>query len=128
AIASADLTTRPNSYRPHPMDTPTESWWTPQQLTLVEDRNRVWRRAGFEPSDMILFDRGPGQGSIGRQLKPDEHASPGCRRVKGGCTHAHSDLCGTTLSKRKNDQHDGYTDGRDWLCISCFERFVAPRL
>ena len=107
---------------------PIEDWWTPQQLKLIEDRNRVWRRAVFEASDMILFDRGPGQGPIGRQLQPNEQAAAGSRVVKDGWDHAHCELCWATLSVHESHQHDGYTDGRDWLCIGCFDKYIAPRL
>ena len=106
----------------------TETWWTPGQLSLVEDAHRNWHRATFEPSDMLLVGREMGQGSIGRQAYPSEQTDQDGEIVKAGWDHAHCELCWTTVSAAGANQHDGYTDGKAWLCISCFDTYIAPRL
>jgi hypothetical protein len=105
----------------------TEPWWTPHQLELVEDRRRTWKRAKFEASDMLLIHRGVGQGSIGRQLLPDEMPPPDGEIVKSGWDHAHCELCWTEISAAGEGQRDGYADGMAWLCTDCFEKYIAPR-
>lgn len=77
---------------------------------------------------MLLLRHGPGQGSIGRQLLPDEVAPVDGEVVKGGWDHAHCELCWTKISAEAENQRDGYTDGKAWLCTACFEAYIAPRL
>jgi hypothetical protein len=107
---------------------PTEDWWTPQQAQLVEDRERTWQRADFTPSDMVLFRRGDGQGSIGRRLLPDEIPPSNGEIVKGGWDHEHCQLCSTKISAAGGNPSQGYTDGKGWLCSACFDRYIAPRV
>jgi hypothetical protein len=110
------------------MPNPIESWWTPDQLELVEDRQRTWHHAHFQPSDMLLFHRGPDEGSIGRQLQPGEIPTDG-EVVKGGWDHAHCELCWAEISAAGNDNRDGYTDNvGHWLCTTCFNAYITPRL
>src|SRR5205807_1248261 len=109
------------------VDRPLEAWWTPDQLSLVEDRSRVWRQARFEPSDMLLIRRA-GEGSIGRQLLQGEGADANSEVIKNGWDHEHCALCWVTISVNPEDQHEGYTDGKDWICVACFQQYVAPRL
>jgi hypothetical protein len=109
-------------------DPRTERWWTPQQIELVEDRRRTWRRAKFEASDMLLISRDGGQGSIGRQLVPGEMPPADGEIVKGGWDHEHCELCWTKISAAGEGQRDGYVDGKTWLCADCFETYIAPRL
>ena len=106
----------------------TETWWTPQQLKLVEDSSRSWHRATFEPSDMLLFHREGGLGAIGRPLVAGEQPGANSEVVKGGWDHAHCELCWEKISAHGENQHEGYTDGKAWVCTSCFDKYVAPRL
>ena len=50
------------------------------------------------------------------------------RMVRGGWDHEHCALCWVTISVNPEDQHEGYTDGKDWICVACFQQYVAPRL
>jgi len=106
---------------------PTEDWWTPQQAQLVEDRQRIWHRANFPPSDMALFHRGDGQGSFGRRLLPGEIPPSDAEVVNGAWDHEHCGLCWQKISAEGNPGA-GYTDGMGWLCTACFDQYIAPRL
>ena len=91
---------------------PTENWWTPQQAQLVEDRQRRWHRADFAPSNMVLFHRGNGQGSVGRRLSPGEIPSSDAEVVNGAWDHEHCALCWKEISAAGNpgpDTHGGCT-------------------
>jgi hypothetical protein len=48
--------------------------------------------------------------------------------VKGGWDHEHCGLCWTEISLAPGNQSAGYTDGKGWLCIACFEHYIATRL
>jgi hypothetical protein len=106
----------------------TEPWWTERQLEVVQDRERDWQRMNFKPSDMLLIHRGPGQGSIGRQAVPGDEPGPGREIVKDGWDHVHCELCFATIAAAGENPHEGYTDGKTWLCMPCFGKYVGPRL
>jgi hypothetical protein len=77
---------------------------------------------------MLLFRRGAGEGAIGRQLMAGERPGVNSEIVKGGWDHAHCELCWESISSAGENQHEGYTDGKVWLCTSCFDKYIAPRL
>lgn len=45
--------------------------------------------------------------------------------VKGGWTEDHCAICWWKLDG-SSDHHEGYTNGQDWLCTECHDRFVNP--
>ena len=105
---------------------PTEAWWTPWQEAIVEDRSRRWELQRFQPSDAILFP--DATGAVMRQKIPDESTPPKSQLVSGGWEHEHCALCWQKISEQRSDEGAGYSDGRDWLCTTCYEKFVVPRL
>ncbi len=104
---------------------PREDWWTPQQMALVEDRSRRWRLKSFEPSDAAASSS-EGQRVL-RAKQADEEENSGADRVPGGWDHEHCTLYWQRLSLSPGDERAGYTDGRDWLCQACYEKFILPR-
>lgn len=106
----------------------TESWWMPHQIELVEDRRRTWHKVAFEASDMLLIHRDAGQGSIGQELRPGEIPPSNGEVVRGGWDHGHCELCWTEISAAGDGQREGHTDGKAWLCVTCFEAYVLPRV
>jgi hypothetical protein len=48
--------------------------------------------------------------------------------VKGGWSEDHCAICWWKLYESDSSEHgEGYTNGQDWLCTECCERFVNPR-
>jgi hypothetical protein len=47
--------------------------------------------------------------------------------VEDGWTHDHCQICFVSIGKQENQytQSEGYFDGYDWLCKSCFETFLT---
>ncbi|HLH55264.1 MAG TPA: hypothetical protein VKY92_16795 [Verrucomicrobiae bacterium] len=105
---------------------PKEGWWTPEQLGLVQDRSRQWILRSFEPSDSVAFLLA-GQ-TIARKRELGEAVSPETSVTPGGWDHEHCSLCWQKISQLPGDKGCGYTDGRDWVCRPCYERFIVPRL
>jgi hypothetical protein len=105
---------------------PSEPWWTLPQAALVEDRTRTWQLASFTPSDAISFSQ-DGQTVIGREQSGSAQISA-TRVIPDGWDHEHCTLCWATISLHRGDQPRAYTDGRDWLCATCYETFIVPRL
>jgi hypothetical protein len=106
----------------------TEEWWTPEQLRLVEDTARSWVRTTFSPSDMLLIRRQPGERSMGRRVRPGERPDPDSEIIEGGWDHEHCELCWAEIAASGEHQREGYTDGKTWICVSCFNAYIAPRL
>ncbi len=47
--------------------------------------------------------------------------------IKGGWSEDHCAICWWKLCESDSPDHgEGYTNGQDWLCTECFERFVSP--
>ena len=104
----------------------TESWWTPSQVQLVADRDRQWRLVEFESADMVRRPT-PG-GWAGKRMTPDDRLDLTAERVPDGWDHEHCSLCGAKISRRGDDKPVGYTDGKDWVCTSCFAKYISPRI
>ena len=106
------------------MTLPKENWWTPTQLALVEGRSRLWRLTSFEPSDALAFESG-GQIAVCKRDADDDVSGPAL--VPGGWDHEHCELCWEKIFLIPGTNHSGYTDGREWLCVECYEKFIVPR-
>jgi len=47
--------------------------------------------------------------------------------VKGGWSEDHCGICWWKLTASDSHEHgEGYTNGQDWLCTECYQRFVSP--
>ena len=47
--------------------------------------------------------------------------------IKGGWSEDHCAICWWKLHESDSPEHgEGYTNGQDWLCTECFEKFVSP--
>jgi hypothetical protein len=40
--------------------------------------------------------------------------------------HEHCELCWATISEYLVHQQEGYTDGKEWLCIECHDKYITP--
>ena len=99
------------------------SWWGSSQLETAQSDSAKWDKREFEPRDAARFRTRDGV-VMARKLEPDE-ASPEAEVVPGGWDHEHCRLCWERISQYEDDPHVGYTDGNDWICEACYERFVA---
>jgi hypothetical protein len=99
------------------------SWWGDSQLETAQSDPTKWERQNFEPKDSVQLHISDGL-VMARKLEPNE-ASPKAEVVQGGWNHEHCFLCWERISQYENELQVGYTDGKDWLCEACYERFVA---
>jgi len=86
----------------------------------------VWRRRDWEPDDILVEEA---TGRISFDLaNPNES---GFRIVKGGWLRDLCQVCEWELNATGGPEHSiGYTNGRDWVCVECYEKFLkknAPR-
>ena len=104
---------------------PVETWWTPDQMELVEDRSRVWHEQVFQPSDSVAF---PGEEyTVARKKDAEEPKLSEGTVIPDGWEHEHCALCWRTISPQPGDYSSSYTDGKDWLCKPCYDNFIVPR-
>jgi len=84
--------------------------------------NWYWHKAAWMPRD-IAIDRKTGRFSFDLSLAED---SPNFALVNGGWKKDHCVICRWELFKSNDDlQHGtGYTNGREWLCMECYEKFL----
>jgi hypothetical protein len=85
--------------------------------------NWHWHKRSWEPRDIVLNIK---QGSVSFDLNLAEDLE-NFRLVEGGWKKDRCLICRWDLFKSEGDPEHGigYTNGREWLCIECYERFLA---
>jgi hypothetical protein len=101
-----------------------EEWWTDDQRELVEDLSRYWTKTRFETGPGIWISMNGGR--MLRKLRKGEDLPEGCAMDMKAWDHEHCALCWRTISENPVHQQEGYTDGEDWLCIECYNKYIMP--
>jgi hypothetical protein len=101
-----------------------EDWWTPDQVEMANDSSRIWEKRAFVAQSGYWI-QGEGSRLLG-QLAPGEGVPEGAILEPGAWDHEHCALCWKKIMKKGGDFHEGYTDGKDWLCPECYGKYVAP--
>lgn len=85
--------------------------------------NWHWNRCAWKESDVVARIS---DGSISRDLTLAAD-SANFRLVAGGWTKDECLICRWELFRSEDDPEHGvgYTNGRDWLCTECYEKFFA---
>jgi hypothetical protein len=99
-----------------------DGYWG-ERAEVVLDEGRSWRRAVFEPSDLVLFP-GPGGTSMGTSSSGDERA--GGKVVSGGWDHEHCEICNRKIG-RGGEPEGFFSPPAAWVCRECYNGFVVPR-
>jgi hypothetical protein len=98
------------------------SWWTPDQLALAQDSARAWEKQVFVPIDAAeLYLEGGVR--VLRPLESTENLDSGAK-ISGGWNHQHCALCWQRISPYKGDEATAYTSSGDWLCETCYQRYI----
>lgn len=80
----------------------------------------LWRQEVWHPRDMVA-SIATGEMSFDHSLTND---TANYKLVKNGWTGDNCLVCGWSLLESAAPAHGtGYTNGRDWLCIECYEKF-----
>jgi hypothetical protein len=80
-----------------------------------------WRKASWKPRDCVT-DRQSGKVSLDITLAED---SANFELIKSGWKKDHCTVCCWELFESQDDHGTGYTNGRDWLCLECYDKFWA---
>lgn len=91
------------------------------EAQLEELRRFAWRKCQWKPMD-VLVELSSGRIFFDLTRKDDL----GFKLVEGGWPRDFCSLCRWELNADGGLEHDtGYTNGREWLCTECYEKFLA---
>jgi hypothetical protein len=79
-----------------------------------------WHKAVWMPRDIVI-DRNTGRVSFDLRLSAD---SANFELIKAGWKKDHCFICHWELSESQDEHGTGYTNGREWLCTECYEKFL----
>jgi hypothetical protein len=81
--------------------------------------NWHWRKSTWKPRDIVIH-RKTGACSFDLSLVKD---SANFELAQGGWKKDHCVVCRWELFESADVHGSGYTNGHDWLCVECYERF-----
>jgi ATP-dependent Clp protease ATP-binding subunit ClpA len=84
----------------------------------------AWRKREWKASDVLLES-----GTNGVFFDLSVQDDPRFKLVTAGWPRDWCLICNWELNADGGDEHSsGYTNGRQWLCVECFEKFFLSRL
>jgi len=101
-----------------------ENWWTPDQIALVKDTSRVWTKKAFKTTSGFWTELDGGK-LLGKTSN-SETIPTDAIIDNTAWDHEHCELCFETISDKESFQHEGYTDGKEWLCVGCYDKYLGP--
>ena len=100
----------------------TEEWMMDWQKKIVEDESTVWEKKTFKKADGYWIEYTGGK-MLGKVLENFE-LPPNAIIEKDAWNHEHCSLCWETISEGLNYKHEGFTNGKDWLCEKCYNEYI----
>src|SRR6266567_836076 len=88
-------------------------------INLVRTYNWHWQKAPWKPRDIAIHLK-DGTCSFELALAKDSAAFS---LVKGGWKKDYCFICRWEMFESDDEHGTGYTNGHDWLCMECYERF-----
>jgi Clp amino terminal domain, pathogenicity island component len=90
-------------------------------LVRGRERNWLWCKASWKPRDCVI-ERKSGKISLDLSLAQD---SANFELIKDGWKKDLCIICGWELFESADDAErgTGYTNGRDWICLECHDKF-----
>ena len=90
----------------------------------IEDqelRKQEWKRERWVPRDSLDDIHG----GTSRLYLGHEYDKSKMRVIKSGWYHDHCEICWWTLFESEDPERSiGYTDGINWVCTECYEKFL----
>jgi len=100
------------------------SEWPIPKLVAKAQAIKRWRKERFAVTNAWVLKSNP---SAHKKPSQNEPFDPEKYEIREGAwNHEHCMLCMTTISLLPEHQSEGYTDGREWLCVACYDKYVAP--
>lgn len=99
-------------------------WWNAQYILdgvkRCRRRNWHWQKASWKPRDVVIHRR-TGKISLDLSLLADPE---NFELLTGGWQKDHCAVCAWELFESEDHHGKGYTNGPQWVCEECFERFL----
>ena len=89
-------------------------------VSTVRSYNWYWHKAAWKPRDIVIH-RESGRFSLELNLAED---TANFTLVKQGWRKDYCFVCKWELFESDDEHGIGYTNGRNWLCVECCERFI----
>jgi len=89
-------------------------------VSMIRSYNWHWHKTTWKPRDIVV-NRNDGKYSLELSLAAD---SKDFMLVKQGWKKDHCFICRWELFECDDEHGTGYTNGRNWLCRECCERFL----
>ena len=89
-------------------------------VRMVRSFNWHWHRVKWKPRDVVMH-RADGKFSFAMSLASDAERFI---VVEHGWKKDRCFICGWELFESEDEHGTGYTNGRNWLCMECCERFI----
>ena len=80
-----------------------------------------WRKTSWKTRDCVI-ERDTRNVSLELNLAEE---SPNFELIKGGWKKDRCTICCWELFESQDDHGTGYTNGHDWLCLECYDKFWA---
>jgi hypothetical protein len=100
------------------------SWWGVQQLAIAQSSPGRWRKQEFTSQDAVQLQTKDGA-VMRHKLVKGEKGPAEATVIPGGWDHENCLLCWQAISQEEGHEKAGYTDGRDWLCETCYAKYIA---
>jgi len=88
-------------------------------ISRCREYNWHWQKAQWQPRDVLIHQRSH-RVSFDLSLASD---TENFEVAKGGWTKDHCAICRWELFASADDHGTGYTNGREWICVECYDRF-----
>jgi hypothetical protein len=89
-------------------------------VSMIRSYNWHWHKTGWKPHDLVI-NRKDGKFSFELGLAAD---TENFTLVEKGWKKDHCFICRWELFESDDEHGTGYTNGRNWLCTECCERFL----
>ena len=100
-----------------------EQYWDAAEIGKAvrrcSEHNWHWQKAAWKPRDLYV-NRKTRKISLSASLDADTESF---EFLKDGWKKDHCAMCGWELYESDDDHGVGYTNGRDWICTECYEKF-----
>jgi hypothetical protein len=96
--------------------------WVRDAAAKCREYSWHWQKQAWHPRDIVIHS-GDSRVSFDLSLAEDP---TNFQLVKNGWKRDHCVICRWELAESGGDEHStGYTNGRDWVCVECYEKFVS---
>ncbi|HKW64250.1 MAG TPA: hypothetical protein VJN89_16980 [Candidatus Acidoferrum sp.] len=102
-------------------------YWSPKEVAFALEPASSWKRVKFKAEDSVRFrdPKVPGWWTSQVASTPVAQGATHIHIIKNGWDCEHCYVCKSRIGKSGNPWGYYSKADNDWLCISCFKKFIA---